>query len=324
MTLQQIPNVLNYENEHLRMEFDRRSGHYSMKENHYHRDYELYYLFSGERRYFIKDSVYRIHAGDLVLIDSNELHKSGDSGVPDHERVVLYFAPEYFREYSLEERELLLTPFTQSSPLIRPNLQERMRAEELLCSLLAELHERPPGYRLHVRHMAGELLLLAARCFQRRSSSALPEPTPVQRKISEVVRHINANYDEPLELDELAKRFYISRSHLSRVFKDVTGFRFAEYVNITRVKEAQRLLRETSHSVTNVSELAGFDNFSHFGKMFKRLSGMSPRTYRKLNHSANTSLNMSSSTSTNTLASTSLNTSTTTLRSLNPSVVPAE
>ncbi|NGZ74455.1 helix-turn-helix domain-containing protein [Saccharibacillus alkalitolerans] len=284
MTLRHIPDTLHYgaPKDPLRTEFDRRSGHFSMAENHYHRDYELYYLFSGERRYFIKDSVYRVQAGDLVLIDSNELHKSGDSGVPDHERIVLYFSPEYFAELPSEERDLLLAPFTQGSPLIRPNLQERLRAEELLTSLLAELHERPPGYRLRMRHMAGELLLLTARCFLRRGPVSLPEPTPVQRKVSDAVRYINAHYAEPLELDELSKRFYISRSHLSRTFKDVTGFGFAEYVNITRVREAQRLLRETDLSVTSVSELAGFDNFSHFGKMFKRLSGMSPRTYRKL------------------------------------------
>ncbi|WP_343044588.1 helix-turn-helix domain-containing protein [Saccharibacillus qingshengii] len=62
--------------------------------------------------------------------------------------------------------------------------------------------------------------------------------------------------------------------------------RFAEYVNLTRIREAQRLLRETRHSVTLVSELAGFDNFSHFGKMFKRLSGVSPREYRNMERTA--------------------------------------
>lgn len=287
MILRQIPDQLRFgeEEDPLRLEFDRRIGHFSMMQHHFHTGYELYYLFSGERNYFVQESTYRVRAGDAVLIDSNAVHKSTDSGVPDHERAVLYFSPAYFEALPPEERELLLAPFVRGRPLVALNLQERLRAEELLLSLLGELHERPPGYRLHLRHMAGELLLLVARASRKRSSPALPEPTPVQRKISEVVRHINRHYAEPLELGELAAKFYISRSHLSRTFKEVTGFGFAEYVNIARIKEARRLLRESAHSVTTVSELTGFDNFSHFGKMFKRLSGLSPREYRKLHGS---------------------------------------
>jgi AraC-like DNA-binding protein len=53
-------------------------------------------------------------------------------------------------------------------------------------------------------------------------------------------------------------------------------------VNITRVKEAERLLRDTEWSVTHVSEECGFDSLTHFGKVFKSLSGLSPRDYRKL------------------------------------------
>lgn len=288
MQLQQLPDLMRYGEPHdlVRAEFDRRSGHFSMLQNHYHAGYELYYLFSGERNYFVKDSAYRVSAGDLVLIDSNAVHKSTDSGIPDHERVVLYFSPAYFDGYPPEERELLRTPFTRRNALVSLNLQEKLRAEELLLSLLRELHERPAGYRLHIRHMAGELLLLAARASGRSDTLPRPEPTPVRRKVAEIVRHINRHFAEPLELDELARRFYISRSHLSRTFKEVTGFGFAEYVNLTRIREAQRLLRETRHSVTLVSELAGFDNFSHFGKMFKRLSGVSPREYRNMERTA--------------------------------------
>jgi AraC-like DNA-binding protein len=292
MPLPNLPDLLRYgsTNDPFHIEFDRRTGHFSMATNHYHSDYEIYYLFNGERNYFIKDSTYQVHAGDLVLIDSGAVHKTSDLGVPNHERVVLYFAPSYFDGYSPEERELLLAPFSQGSPLRRLNLQERLQVENLLTSMLAELHGQPPGYQLHIRHMAGELLLFTARSFRKHPAFPDYEPTPVQRKVSDIVRHINQHFGGLLELDTMARHFYISKSHLSRVFKEVTGFGFAEYVNITRVKEAERLLRETDHSIIHVSELAGFDNFSHFGKMFKRLSGLTPRAYRNLNRSMNASL----------------------------------
>lgn len=264
------------------LEFDRRIGNYSMRNNHYHTEFEMYYLFTGERNYFIKDSVYQIQAGDLVLIDSNALHKTSQRGEPNHERIVLYYTLSFLTGLSQSEQELLLAPFTRNSPLRKLNLQEKLQVESLLLAMLNELMEQPLGYAVRVRNIAIELLLLSARLTQKKGPSPVEEPSPVQRKITDIVRYINLHYGSSLQLDEIAKQFYISKSHLSRIFKKVTGFGFAEYVNITRVKEAERLLRETGLNITQVAEQCGFESLTHFGKVFKALSGLSPRDYRKL------------------------------------------
>lgn len=285
MSIQQLPAAISYGHplRPLRVDFNKRTGHFTMDTNHYHPAYEIYYLFSGERNYFIKDRTYPVHPGDLVLIDTAAVHKTSpsDTGAQDHERAVLYFEPAYFDAFPTEERELLLSAFKERYPLLRLNLQERLQVEELLRSMLIEIHEQPPGYELHVRHMAGELLLFAARQTLKREVVPDDDPSPVQKKMTDIVRHINVHYGEPLDLDALSQQFYISRSHLSRVFKEVTGFSFTEYVTTTRVKEAERLLRETDTGITRISELTGFENFSHFGKVFKKLTGQSPRDYRK-------------------------------------------
>jgi len=289
MTLQLLPDTLRFgsHDEPLRIEFHRRSGHYTMDANHYHSAYEIYYLFSGVRSYFIKDRAYTVQSGDLILIDTEDVHKTSDIGVPNHERIVFYFEPSYFSAYSSEERELLLAPFSRGFPLLHLNIHERRHVEELMHSLLQEWNEQPPGWVLHVRHMAAELLLFSARYALRKREAvqSYEEPSPVQVKITDIVRHINSHYSEPLELDGLSRLFYISKSHLCRVFKEFTGFSFTEYVNITRIREAERLLRESDLSITEVSGRSGFDNFSHFGKVFKKLSGMSPRSYRTLHRS---------------------------------------
>jgi transcriptional regulator GlxA family with amidase domain len=50
---------------------------------------------------------------------------------------------------------------------------------------------------------------------------------------------------------------------------------------MVRIREAQRLLRETELSITEIAERVGFDNYSHFGKMFKRITSVAPRDYRR-------------------------------------------
>ncbi|MNZ88681.1 HTH-type transcriptional activator RhaS [compost metagenome] len=282
MTIQSLPDLLHFGSisEPLWIEFDRRIGHYSMTNTHYHKSYEIFYLYSGERNFFIGDSVHHIHPGDMVLIDSNVVHKTSGLSKPDHERVVLHYGQAFFTGMSQEDIDLLLAPFSDAHPLVRLNLQERMHVEALLSSLLTELHKRPPGYQLHIRNMAIELMLFTSRHILERKALPDIELTPIRQKVTDIIRHINLHYREPLNLDDIAKRFYISKGHLCRVFKEVTGFGFTQYINITRVKEAEHLLRETNWSVTQVSEHCGFENFSHFGRVFKKLSGLSPRAYR--------------------------------------------
>lgn len=284
MELSKFPSSLSFGKKPnprpVQVEFDHRSMYYTMTANHFHSEYELYYLFTGERYYFIKDRNYTILAGDLVMIDSEEVHKTANRNIPNHERIVIYYQPVFFAGLSVEERELLLSVFRREYPVLRLNLQERLMVEELLLSLLEELLDKPPGYSLRVEYLAAEFLLLTARILFKKESVPSETPSPSQLKLTEIVRFINTHYSDPLDLDHLSARFFISKSHLSRTFKEFTGFGFSEYLILTRIKEAQQMLRGSDKSITEIAATAGFDNFSHFGKTFKKSTGLSPRQYR--------------------------------------------
>lgn len=281
------PDIMRFGTDHdlFKLEFDRRTGPYSMNNNHYHFQYEVFYLFQGERNYFVKDTAYHIRPGDLVMVDSNALHKTSESGRPNHERIVVYYSPGFFDTLRPDEQELLLAPFTRHTPVIRLNLQEKMQVESLLYAMLDEMKEQAPGHALQLQSVTAELLIYIARTVQKRGIQPDDPASPSQRKVTEIVRHINQHYGESLQLDDIAEAFYISKSHLSRSFKKVTGFGYTEYVNLIRIREAERLLRETGWSVTLIAEHCGFDSLTHFGKVFKSISRVPPRDYRKLHSS---------------------------------------
>lgn len=265
----------------LYVEYVKRLEPFTMTSDHYHAYYEIYYMLSGSRLYFIRDRSFSVEQGDLVFIDKHELHKTMYAGATSHERVIFHFDDQTVRSWSAKHAGYLLSPFRQANPIVRLPRAEQAAAEQLIRRLLGEIAQEQTGFELVPGHTVAELLLLAARYLERHEAAPLQYETPMHAKISEIVQYINGNYAEPIRLNGLSERFFISPYYLSRMFKEITGFAFSDYVVLTRIKEAQRLLRETDDAVSDIAAAVGFDNFSHFGKMFKKIARLSPRDYRK-------------------------------------------
>ena len=259
----------------IHIDYTKRIGFYSMEGDHSHEGYELYYLFSGERDYFIRDRTYRVKAGEFVFIERGELHRTLYVGGPEHERVVINFAGSLLDGFPLRGR----------NGVVALPAQARWKGESLARELVAESKEDAPGRDAMLESMLKQLLLLVFRAFVERGEEAAP-PSPVHRLMSEIASYVGERYAEPLLLKDVAERFYVSPFYLSRKFKQCTGFGFAEYVQLVRVREAQRLLRETDLKMIDIAERTGIGPAASFHKLFKRLSGCSPLQYRKRQRAA--------------------------------------
>ncbi|NMO97249.1 AraC family transcriptional regulator [Paenibacillus lemnae] len=267
----------------LTMEYDRRYGYFSMAADHYHPQYELYYLISGERIYFIKDRSYRIRAGDLVFVDRNSVHKTLDSGRADHERLVLYLHPELFTQMDVPSdlTQTIMEPFNWDIPILRLPSPYSEAAGRIVQDMVEEMLHLQPGRSQLLRQRLVDLLVLACRNHTRGQVTPSDIEPDLHPTLQAVLRYLNENYRESLQLPDVAASFDISPYYLSRLFKKTTGFTFSDYMNLLRIKEAQRLLRESDIPITDIAWQAGFGNFSHFGKMFKRTVHTSPRQYRQ-------------------------------------------
>ena len=101
-------------------------------------------------------------------------------------------------------------------------------------------------------------------------------------KAARVVRFVAENYNGKMSLTDLAETLQISTSYLSESFKQVTGTGFSHYVAQRRFDEACHLLRaQPGTSITEIAFRVGFQCLPQFNRVFKRLSGKSPRQYRK-------------------------------------------
>ena len=92
--------------------------------------------------------------------------------------------------------------------------------------------------------------------------------------------YIDSHYGEDLSLSEMASRFYLSRYQISRLFKQVVGVNYQDYVLSVRMKEAARRLTYTDERLYEIARAVGFDEPSYFSNVFKKTYGLSPRAFR--------------------------------------------
>ena len=99
-------------------------------------------------------------------------------------------------------------------------------------------------------------------------------------KIQQAVRYINDNYRTDIRLDAVAKEAGMSPSHFSRIFRKVMGLSYQEYLNGCRIAKAKNLLRSSPRNITEIAGSLGFADSTGFGRIFKKLTGQTPSTFR--------------------------------------------
>lgn len=270
--------------EGLEMEHVIRNYEYSMVSRHFHETYELYYLLEGQRYYFIDRQTYLVKAGDVVLIKPNQIHKTSMAGESYHNRMLLQIDGQLvdvlLKACGIGGIEEI---YGEGGSILSIPESERQKIQDLFFQIQKELQERPRQYMAGVRLKVAELLLALTR-YQRRSDFRQENQASQNwkhKKVGEVADYLLSHPETNESLEELAKRFFISKSYLSRIFREVTSFTVNEYKNVSRIKKSQQLLVHSDYSITEISELLGFENLTYFERVFKKYAGVTPFKYRK-------------------------------------------
>lgn len=105
----------------------------------------------------------------------------------------------------------------------------------------------------------------------------------VQREeVVKALQYIHENYQHKISMDEVSAAVNLSRSHLSKLFKDQQGTAVTEYLESYRMKQARLLLRTTPLSIAEIAEQVGIPDIFYFSKMYKRFYQVNPSKDRSL------------------------------------------
>lgn len=147
--------------------------------------------------------------------------------------------------------------------LTRQSDASRLYAETLVNSLILHLLENYSANRVNLREIVTGRL--------------------AQHKLQLVVDYINAYLDRDLSLQELSSLVQMSPQYFSQVFKQTTGTTPHQYVIRCRIERAKSLLQQGKLSIAEIATVVGFVDQSHLHRYFKRLVGVTPKTFQQLN-----------------------------------------
>ncbi len=124
---------------------------------------------------------------------------------------------------------------------------------------------------------------LVVRLVQLQNLTELTElPARENSPFTQLIQYIRANLHNHLDVDTLSKRVYMSRPNFFRLFKREYGITPAQFIIKERLKLAKQLIQTTNMSIQQVCIEAGFEDVNNFIKMFKKVEGLTPGTYRQI------------------------------------------
>ena len=267
---------------------DRQGKFYEMKSAHFHPVYEIYYLVSGTRKFFIESEIYNISKGTLVLINKNVMHQTAYSSDMLNERTYILFDDIHI-SYLIEKygRKEIDECFEQK--IFPIPIQRREYVEGVISQLYNEYKNKDEFSERLMECYLNELMIFLIR-YKRHISEGnngidvlknTDRLSSCDESIQTAAKYIMDNYNKNLTLPQVAYKVNMSSTYFSKKFKEVTGFGFKEYLLNLRIQKACELLLETRLSVTEIAYKIGFNDSNYFGDVFKKSRGISPLKYRK-------------------------------------------
>lgn len=234
---------------------------------HIHDSLEFYFLLDGESSFSVENNIYRLSRGDAVISRPNELHFCLHDKTARHSHACLWLATD---------AKFLLGDFLQSERT-RISLPEPEKAEliGMISRLKAAATRRDK--QAQYAYVIYILNLLRPALGKKEADKAKTQPLPPV--LSAILDDISVNFREIDSIDELAAKFFVSRSTLSRLFTEHMHVTPKAYVESRKLAHARKMLRGGA-SVYSAAAGSGFSDCSNFIRLFKARFGTTPAKYK--------------------------------------------
>jgi AraC-like DNA-binding protein len=242
---------------------------------HWHDCFEMLFLTKGGMYLSVDGGFYEAGSGDLIMINSGLLHGFFDPS-PGTSIIGMQFDITFFDEGFMYVRDWIFHNPVLGKNILKDSAYTRLQT--LLHEIDWEYHAKRIGYQLAVKSKLYELMLVILREISKTN------PQTLSPHSKQLFAFVFKHFDDPeLTLETAAEALHFNKFYFTRFFKKHTGYSFHSYLTHTRVNFAKRYLIESKMSITDTAFRTGFNSLQTFNRVFKTLTGLSPREYRRGN-----------------------------------------
>lgn len=239
---------------------------------HYHDFHKVIIFLSGKAAYHIEGKSYYLKPWDILLVNRHAIHKPEiDFSVP-YERFVLWIRDD------IAQADLLRCfqkAIDRSFNLIRLDSDTQEKLKQLLYELEAALKDEKFGSDLLGTALFTQFMVYVNRIFLEKQYIYDARSYSSDSQVEELLRYINHNLTEDLSIETLARKYYLSKYHMMRKFKEETGYTIHNYIINKRLLLARTKIAE-GIPVLKSAQLSGFSDYTTFSRAYKKQFGTAP------------------------------------------------
>ncbi len=230
--------------------------------SHLHDNFELVLLLDGELAVYDEEKIYRLKAGDAILLFPNHIH----SFEKDNKSIcyICSFSTDYVPAFMNKIKDK-----TVMDAVFRPN-------SELFNFLIFQFKRKFTLSSLEVKALS---YLICSSFLQQ--VKLLDQKNANSDLLHKILKYILDNYTLDISLKNLANSLGYEEHYVSRCFHKYFPFNFKDYVNQLRINKAKELLQGTNLSITEIATTCGFNSIRNFNRAFLKETGDTPKNYRK-------------------------------------------
>jgi AraC-like DNA-binding protein len=246
---------------------------------HHHDFYELYFFISGDVTYLIEGKSYYLESGNIVLINSRELHQAIiNSEVETYERYILWISKDFIKSISSRETDLALCfESDERKNVLSLDFEQQKNIRFIFNKLIGLEEYKGMGHDLMGKAYITELMVnINNLAFNENTDLSIEMKK--SNLIDGIIEYINERIEEDITIDEIADHFYLSKFHLSREFKKYTGTTIHRYIVQKKLIQAKELILK-ENPINEVYKQCGFGDYSNFFRAFKNEYGITPKQY---------------------------------------------
>jgi len=248
---------------------------HSYEQFHIHQNIELFYVVEGSVELTIAEEVYTIQQDDFIIVNANKKH-----GYKATEEVLISCIHINYQMLGLLLQNNFILFWCNS--VIDKN-ESYIEIRRIIKLILNQYFEKKNRGIIYLNSLFYELLHILTSNFLINSNDKriiTEKKDKFDNRLNVIVNYMRLNYNQPISLNDLANKLYLSNSYLSKYIKKQLGMSFVDYLNNERLHHAMEELLYTDHSIIRIALDNGFANTAAFNKAFKEVYHTTPSVYQ--------------------------------------------